>query len=88
VAVLEVFRDWDALVEIPKADAIDRLKNFAESGVIRVDRLVRASASEPPRVREQLRQFLGAIGRAEDAEAVRPARSESLRQGVAMAVSA
>ncbi len=88
VAVLEVFRDWDALVEIPKADAFDRLKNFAESGVIRVDRLVRASASEPPRVREQLRQFLGAIGRVEDAEAVRPARSESLRQGVAMAVSA
>ena len=88
VAVLEVFRDWDALVEIPKTDAIERLKNFAETGMIRVDRLVRASASEPPRVREQLRHFLGAIGRADDAEAVRPARSESLRHDVLMAASA
>jgi hypothetical protein len=85
VAVFEVFRDWDALVEIPTADALDRLKNFAESGAIRVDRLVRASASEPSRVREQLRHFLGAIGRTDDAEAVRPARSESVRHGVVAA---
>ena len=70
-----------------RADAIDRLKNFVETGVIRVDRLVRASASEPPQVREQLRHFLGVGGRAEDAEAVRPGRSESLRLGVAMAAS-
>jgi len=88
VAVFEVFRDWDALVEIPAADALDRLKNFAETGAIRVDRLVRASASEPPRVREQLRHFLGAIGRTDDAEAVRPARSESVRHSVAVAAPA
>ena len=59
----------DGSDEIPKADAIDCLKNCAETGVIRVDRPVRASASESPRIREQPHQFLGAIGRAEDAEA-------------------
>jgi hypothetical protein len=46
-AVFEVSRDWDALVEIPQANAIDRLKNFAETGAIRVDRPVGLRSPNP-----------------------------------------
>lgn len=83
VALLEVLRDWDGLVEVAVDDAIDRIERLAEAGTIRLDRLVRASSTEPPRVRERLRQLLGAIGQPTAADAVRPARSESLRHNLA-----
>jgi hypothetical protein len=83
VALLEVLRDWDGLVEVAVDDAIDRIERLAEAGTIRLDRLVRASSTEPPRVRERLRQLLGAIGQPTAADAVRPARSESLRHYLA-----
>ncbi len=79
VALLEVLREWDTLVEVPAHDAIDRIAHLADSGVLRVDRLVRASSTEPPRVRERLRRLLDALGRSTAAAAVRPARSESIR---------
>jgi hypothetical protein len=85
VALLEVLRDWDGLVEVPIVDAIDRIEGLAEAEAIRVDRLVRASATEPPRVRERLRQLLGAMGQPTLADGVRPARSESLRRDFALA---
>lgn len=84
VALLEVLREWDGLVEVAVDDAIDRVERLAEAGTIRVDRLVRASATEPPRVRERLRQVLSAIGQSTLAEGVRPARSE-FRYDLAMA---
>ena len=85
VALLEVLRDWDALVEISAADAIDRITLLVDSGDVRLERLIRASATEPPRVRERLRRLLNALGRSEVAATVRPARSESVRRDLALA---
>jgi len=78
VALLEVLRDWDGLVEVPPAEAVDRIARLANAGVLRFDRLVRASVTEPPRVRERLRHLLVA-GRWAAADSVPPARSESVR---------
>lgn len=85
VALLEVLRDWNTLVEVPTQEAVDRIARLMDIGVLRIDRLVRASATEPPRVRERLRRLLGALGRSPSASAVRPARSESVRHDLALA---
>ena len=85
VALFEVLRDWDRLVEVPATDAVDRIARLAESGEVRLDRLARASATEPPRARERLRRLLGAIGHPEVAEAVRPARSASVHRDLMLA---
>lgn len=83
VALLEVLRNWDGLVEA--SDAVERVGRLVDTGDLRVDRLVRASATEPPRVRERLRHLLAALGRLISANGVRPARSESVRHGFALA---
>lgn len=82
VAVLEVLRDWDELVEVPFPHAVSRIKDLIDGGAVRVERLVRASATEPPRVREGLRCLLTAVGRDETADGVRPARTALLREAV------
>jgi hypothetical protein len=84
VALLEVLREWDALVEVPTDAAVERIARLAEDGTLRLDRVVRASASEPPRVRERLRHLLRAMSRPADAAAVRPARSDSVRHDLAL----
>ena len=85
VALLEVLRDWDELVEVPTKEAVDRIAQLANSGALRLDRLTRASETEPPRVRERLRYLLGALRRPELAESVRPARSETVVGDLALA---
>jgi len=85
VALLEVLRDWDTIVEVPMPAAVERIADLAGRGAVRLDRVVRASATEPPRVRERLRQLLGTMGRSAEAAAVRPARSESVRHDLALA---
>jgi hypothetical protein len=85
VALFEVLRDWDALVGVSTHDAVDRIARLAETGVVRFDRLVRASVTEPPRVRERLRHLLGALGRSSVASTIRRARSESVRSDLALA---
>ncbi len=85
VAVLEVLRDWDGLVEVTERDAVDRIARLVTRGLVRVDRVVRASATEPPRVRERLRRLLHTLGHTSAADEVRPARSASVRQDLALA---
>lgn len=85
VGLLEVLRDWDALVEVPTHVAVNRIAHLIDTDALRLDRLVRASATEPPRVRERLRSLLGALGQSTSAAAVRPARSESVRHDLAFA---
>jgi hypothetical protein len=84
VALLETLRDWESLVEIPLADALDRIETLATEGAVRVDRVVRAAPTEPPRVRERLRKILTALNRPEDAKRVPGARSELARQDLAL----
>jgi hypothetical protein len=85
VALLEVLRDWPGLVELPAADAADRVASLLDDGSIRVGKLVRASATEPPRVRERLRHLLAAVSQPSAANAVPPARSRSIRRDLAIA---
>jgi hypothetical protein len=85
VALLEVLRDWDALVEVPAPEAVDRIGHLVGTGAIHLDRTARASATEPPPVRERLRRLLRALGQPAAADTVRPARSESVRQDPALA---
>lgn len=81
VALLEALRGWEGLVEVPSTEALDRIDLLARDGTLRVDRVVRASTTEPPRVRERLRRLLTALNRPE-AERVPEARSELVRQDV------
>lgn len=85
VALLEVLRDWDKLVEVPAGAATARIADLVESGAVRLDRVARASTTEPAHVRERLRHLLTAIGRTADADAVRPARGSSVRHDLALA---
>jgi uncharacterized protein DUF6088 len=85
VALLEVIRDWDSLVEVPLTDAFGRIKEFIDGDVVRVERIIKASATEPPRTRERLRRLLNAIGRAEDEARINPARSDLVRRDLALA---
>jgi hypothetical protein len=84
VALLEVLRDWNSLVEMPTEDAVNRIARLVDSGAIRLDRLARASETEPPRVRQRLRRLLVALDRHEIVDIVRPARSESIRHDLAL----
>ncbi len=85
VALLEVLRDWSALVELPVPDAAARIARLLNAGDIRVDKLVRASETEPPRVRERLRRLLADVGKPDVADAVPPARSRSIHRSLTIA---
>lgn len=84
VALLEVLRDWDSLVEVPDHRALEQIARLDGNGTVRLDRLVRASATEPPKVREQLRRLLSSLGRFTAADAVRPARGKSALRDLAL----
>jgi hypothetical protein len=85
VALLEVLRAWDVLVESPADEAASRITDLVDSGVIRTDRLTRAAATEPPLVREGLRGLLESAGRPEAAASVPRARSASVRGRMGLA---
>ena len=74
VALLEVLRDWKTYIEVPSTVAVERISNLADTGALRVERLARASATEPAAVRDRLRRLLTDIGHADAAAIVRPAR--------------
>lgn len=75
VALLEVLRDWDDVVDAPTEAAIGRIADLADRGALRLNRIVRASETEPPRVRERLRRLLLRMGEPHHANLIRPARS-------------
>ena len=77
VALLEVLRDWSVVVDVPAGRAVGRIRRLVDDGTLRVDRLVRASSTEPPPVRVRLRRLLVALGRSTAANAVRQPRSHS-----------
>jgi len=84
VALFEVLRDWPGLVELPAPDAADRIADLLEASTIRVDKLVRASSTEPPRVRERLRDLLVDVGRPDAAIAVLAARGRPHHKNLAI----
>jgi hypothetical protein len=75
VALLEVLASWESSVELPPAEALDRLLELLASSAARPDRLARASRTEQASTRARLRVLLRAHGRADLAEQV-PAPDE------------
>jgi hypothetical protein len=71
VALLEVLEDWDRVVEASPHAALDRLSQWLDSDSIRIGKVVKASVSEPPVVREHLRELLTATGHAQAATQIK-----------------
>lgn len=85
VALLEVLRNWPGLVELPDSDAADRIARLVSANTISVDKLARASVTEPARVRDRLHDLLVRVGQADAAMTVPAARSRPQRPNLAIA---
>jgi hypothetical protein len=79
VTFLEALEGWDRYVEADGATALRRFVELLDREDIRVERLVRASPTEPPVVRERLRAVLRHGGHEEYAAKVPAARDPRTR---------
>ena len=73
VALLEVLDAWPDVVEVPPAEAFERLAQVLESPRVRAERLADAAGTEPGKVRARLRELLERSGRTDLAQRVPPA---------------
>jgi hypothetical protein len=65
VALLEVLGSWEKAIELPPAEAWERLRELVTSGQVRADRIARAGQTEPGGVRARLRELLRRSGRSD-----------------------
>jgi hypothetical protein len=79
VTFLEALEGWDRYVEADGATALRRFLELLDRDDVRVERLVRASRTEPPVVRERLRAVLRRGGYEEQAARVPAARDPRTR---------
>jgi hypothetical protein len=79
VTLLEALEGWDKYVELKPQPALDRFASLLKRDDVRIDRVVRASATESPVVRERLRAVLEHAGFEDEAAKVARARSASAR---------
>ncbi len=77
---LEALEGWERYVETDGETALARFTELLAGEGIRVERLVRASATEPPAVRERLRAVLRRAGYEQQAERVPAARDRRTRE--------
>jgi hypothetical protein len=80
VTFLEALEGWERYVEADGETALARFVELLAAEGMRVDRVLRASATEPPAVRERLRAVLERAGRKREAQRVRPARDARTRE--------
>jgi hypothetical protein len=80
VTFLEALEGWERYVEVDGRTALRRFVELLGRDDVRVDRLVTASRTEPPAVRERLRAILIEAGHANAAEGVRRARDPRTRE--------
>ncbi len=80
VAMLEALDGWERYIEADAVEATQRLVGLVVDGHVRVERLVRASRTEPARVRERLRFVLERAGLSEAADQIEPARDARTRK--------
>lgn len=80
VTFLEALEGWERYVETDSETAIKRFGDILHSDGLRVERLVSASRTEPPAVRERLRAILERSGEHDAAEHIRRARDPRTRQ--------
>lgn len=79
VTVLEALEGWERYVEVSPAEAVRRLGRVLRRPDMRVAKLVAASDTEPPVVRERLRAVLIATGHEAEATRVKRARDPRTR---------
>ncbi len=79
VTFLEVLDGWERYVEADSATTLERLRELLARDDVRVERLVRASRTEPPSVRERLRAVLRYAHYEQESEHVPPARDPRTR---------
>lgn len=77
VTVLEALEGWERYVEVSPAEAVQRFGSVLNRTDVRIPKLVSASATEPPVVRERLRAVLAETGH--QAEATRIVRARDSR---------
>ncbi len=80
VTFLEALEGWDRYVEADAKTALKRFVKLLGRDDVRVDRLVSASSTEPPAVRERLRAVLVQAGEAAAANRIRRARDPRTRE--------
>ena len=80
VTLLEALEGWDKYIELDSAAAVSRLQALLRRHDVRVDRLVRASRTESPRVRERLRRLLAEAGLTAQAKRIAGARDVATRE--------
>jgi hypothetical protein len=80
VTLLEVLEGWDRYVEADSATALRRLGGLLAGEDVRIDRLLQASRTEPPAVRERLRALLRHAGYDEQAQTIARARDPRTRE--------
>jgi hypothetical protein len=88
VTVLEALEGWDRYVEADSASALRRFVEILRGEQVRVDRLVKASTTEPAVVRERLRAVLERGGWGEQAEQVPHARDIRTRKRALQVIGA
>lgn len=70
VALLEVLRNWGALVEVDDAEATEVIKSYLDQGTLRPGALVKVAATEPAPVRNGLAILLAKCGYGPDAASI------------------
>ena len=79
VTLLEALEGWDRYIEVDATTALSRFGEILDRDDVRIGRLVQASATEPPAVRERLRAVLANTGHPHQAESIAPARDARTR---------
>lgn len=79
VTLLEALEGWDRYVEADAETALKRFGEILDRDDVRISRLVQASETEPPAVRERLRAVLAHAGHADQAASIAPARDARTR---------
>ncbi len=80
VTVLEALEGWDRYIEVGPAEAVRRFDVVLRRPDVRIPKLVSASATEPPVVRERLRAVLTETGREAEAQGIPRARDQRTRE--------
>ncbi len=80
VTLLEALEGWDRYVEVDGKAALRRFEDVIGGDDVRVGRLVKAAATEPPVVRERLRAVLDHGGWPAQAQKITHARDARTRE--------
>jgi hypothetical protein len=80
VTLLEALEGWDRYVEVGPVEAVRRFGQILRRPDVRINKLISASTTEPPVVRERLRAVLAATGHQDEARRIPRARDPRTRE--------